>query len=238
VTIEGECKGWLPEKSQPDNRKCIFFWDGKVIEPGKAPTGKSTTVGGTTEDGLRHLSRWVLSVGGEVRIKYEVENAMRETWVNRDDKLPDHWFTISAVSLSGSKEVHDDDLGLLLGPAELTLVRLEYLPISDAGLAKVAQMKRLTDVYLKKSWVGDGAIPHLAKLPNLTTLDLSNTKLTEAGLKHLDELGRVTTLALQGLPVTDAVMPRLAELSCLADLDLTGTKVTDAGVRHLAKLDR
>jgi Protein kinase domain/Leucine Rich repeat len=233
VTIEAECKGWLPPQNQPDPRKCIYFWDGKVIAPLEAAAGSTTAVAGTTTDGVRHLAQWVLSVGGAIHIK----SNGKEFWLGPDHELPPGWFSISAVSLSGCKNVGDADMTRLTGPADLRVVRLEYLPITDAGLSHVAQNRNLTQLYLKHASIGDGAIPLLAKLTNLTLVDLSDTKITEAGLQHLDELGRVNTLSLANLPVSDAVMARLAELKYLSDLDLTGTRLTDAGARPLAKLE-
>jgi Leucine-rich repeat (LRR) protein len=237
ATIEGECKGWLPKESRPDNRECIYFWDGKVVEPNIAAEVANTKAVGIEKDSPRLLAEWVISAGGTVRVKYGAPNGIVEPWVGPNEPYPTAWFVVTGVNLNGCKQVRDSDLARCRGPGTvLTALQLEYTQVTDAGLAQVAQMQRLTEVSLCHSAIGDGAIPLLAKLPDLTTLYLSNTKLSEAGLKRLDELGKVAILALRDLPVTDNVMPHLAELSCLVNLDLTGAKITDAGLVHLAKL--
>ena len=44
---------------------------------------------------------------------------------------------------------------------------------------------RITQVDLRSSWVTDGDLALLAKLPNLTHLDLSLTRITDRGLQLL-----------------------------------------------------
>jgi Leucine-rich repeat (LRR) protein len=81
--------------------------------------------------------------------------------------------------------------------------------VTDAGVARACQLKKLKVLYL----AGD--------------------RITDAGLKPLSLLKQLTKLRLRSTLITDAGLQHLKGLTSLQRLYLTGTNVTDAGVKDL-----
>lgn len=118
-------------------------------------------------------------------------------------------------------------------------------------------------VDLQASWVSDGELALLAKLPKLRQLDLSMTRITDAGLRALraaseleevnlyyaelitDEgLGaargwpRLKRLNLRGTKASDNALEYLAATPELEWLDVGFSQVTDSGLYRLAALPK
>jgi Leucine-rich repeat (LRR) protein len=118
-------------------------------------------------------------------------------------------------------------------------------------------------VDLQASWVSDGELALLAKLPKLRQLDLSMTRITDAGLRALraaaeleevnlyyaelitDEgLGaargwpRLKRLNLRGTKASDNALEYLAAAPELEWLDVGFSQVTDSGLYRLAALPK
>ena len=124
--------------------------------------------------------------------------------------------------------------------AKLTeLTSLESLEISsnkrltDAGLASVKGMKRLSRLWLRGSRFTDAGLAHLSAMTNLSELYLDETQITDAGLVHLKGLTKLKKLNLSYTKVTDAGLVHLKGLTGLLELKLVDTRVTDAGVYEL-----
>jgi hypothetical protein len=59
------------------------------------------------------------------------------------------------------------------------------LPLTDASLKDLKQLKRLEALYLSNTQVSDAGLPDLAELKGLKTLYLSRTNVTDAGVARL-----------------------------------------------------
>ena len=92
---------------------------------------------------------------------------------------------------------------------------------------------RITGVDLHGSWVTDGDLAVLERLPQLRTLDLSYTHVSDLGLERLRPLKGVTDLNLRYAEhVTDEGLAHLKGWKKLEKIDVTGTKITDTAERQ------
>ena len=114
-------------------------------------------------------------------------------------------------------------------------------------------------VNLRASWVSDGDLLELARMPKLQRLDLSRTRISDKGLAYLKTASRLrevnlsyaerigdpahavikewkqlTRLSLRGTVVADETAAAAASLPVLETLDLADTIVGDPGVEALA----
>ena len=122
---------------------------------------------------------------------------------------------------------------------DLRELRIDRCGVTDADLAPIAGLTRLSRLHLTHTRITDAGLAHLAPLRDLVDLNLQTSRITGAGLAHLGGLTRLKTLNLTTTRVTDAGLPHLASLVALEDLTLDATGVTDAGLPPLlARLPR
>jgi hypothetical protein len=88
---------------------------------------------------------------------------------------------------------------------------------------------------LARTKVTDAGLAALKPLQRLTFLDLTDTAITDAALKELKGFPQLATLILSRTKVTDEGLAELKGLPALRSLNLMGTKVTNAGVAELKK---
>src|SRR5687767_11454746 len=118
---------------------------------------------------------------------------------------------------------------------------------------------QIVGVHLRASWVTDGDLLELARLPHLERLDLSRTRITDQGLAYLkaaknlrevnlayaekigDPAHAVVTqwkhlrrLNLRGTVIADETAASAASLPELEVLDIADTIVGDVGMEALA----
>jgi internalin A len=85
------------------------------------------------------------------------------------------------------------------------LTRLQYLGIwslSDARLANLKGLTKLTSLGLYGPQVTDARLAHLKGMTNLSFLHLHHTQVTDAGLAHLKGLTNLSELYIVGNQVT------------------------------------
>lgn len=140
-----------------------------------------------------------------------------------------------------------------LSGTSITSLDLRRTGITDAGLAKIAELTKLTRLqlpsYADNDADGDNAfwadahadrltdkgLEQLSKLEKLETLYLSGGGITDAGLKHLKSLKKLETLEIDYCSgVNGSGLEVIKELPELKNLNLTHTAVTNANLRHLA----
>jgi len=106
---------------------------------------------------------------------------------------------------------------------------------SAGGVATRDNAGRITRVDLRSSWVTDGDLAQLAKLPNLTYLDLSLTRITDHGMQQLKSAPAIVELNLYyAEQITDEGMAAVKGWKHLKRVNLRGTKVTDTTLGHLS----
>jgi len=148
---------------------------------------------------------------------------------------------LRGLKLAGSEgktTVDDDGLAALAELTELKAVALDKLWVSEVGLAHLKNSRKLEELYLAGTLVGDETPALLAEhFPRLKKLRISQTGLCDAGMDGLANLKALESLDIsECASLSDAGMEPLAELTNLAWLNLWRAPVTDAGVAHLAGL--
>jgi hypothetical protein len=113
----------------------------------------------------------------------------------------------------------------------------ERAPNNDDGIAHLAGLANLEELYLGATEVLGHGLKQLATLEKLRLLDLSYCPLTDSALEELPRLAQLETLYLQGTGVDDYELPRLAELPRLKVLDVAVTRVTAEGLAALGLLE-
>lgn len=116
-----------------------------------------------------------------------------------------------------------------------TLIELHVTtaPLTDAGLANIAELPALLHLDLSDCKIGDSGLGHLSALKELRTLDLEGTKVTDAGLQSLRGLEKLEWLNLDRTDVTGVRLDLLGALPNLRALSLSHTRTNDDGLSQL-----
>lgn len=108
-------------------------------------------------------------------------------------------------------------------------------PITDAGLAKLANLRRLSRLGVSGSAVSGAGLRHLVGMSELEWLDLSRTMVADEGLESLRSLPKLRLLDLSKTAITDKGLHVLGDLASLAFLEINGTLATAEGVERLKR---
>jgi Leucine-rich repeat (LRR) protein len=123
-----------------------------------------------------------------------------------------------------------------LADAPVLSIDLHNTRTTDADLAMLQGLSKLTNLNLYGTKITDAGLSHIGELRALEILNLNETSTTDSGLPALQRFIRLRELSLARTRVTDAGLPSLAGLVELRQLTLNGTQITDAGLVHLKKL--
>lgn len=161
----------------------------------------------------------------------------------------------------GGRIVSDEVLAPLIETDKLKRLRVEESSLSDATVAKLAQLNRLDLLYLTDAtglteagvlefgamtklrnlriggeMVTDRSIIDIANLKNLEALGLVKTNVTDTGLYSLQTLENLKELMLFATPVTDASFEMFRAFPNLKVLRLRQSAVTGQQASALARL--
>jgi hypothetical protein len=143
-----------------------------------------------------------------------------------------------SVTLIG-RQITDADLEPLAAFPGLEFVEFRFAGVTGPGLEHLRGLSRLQTLILDTTPVTDAGLACLADLKGLVSLDLAYCgQVTDAGVAHLTGLTRLRGLKLCDTQVTDAGLASLEGLTDLEELDLHLTSITDAGLAHLRRLAR
>ncbi|MBP7948188.1 MAG: protein kinase [Verrucomicrobiales bacterium] len=138
-------------------------------------------------------------------------------------------------------EVPDADLAFLRNNPALTELSLEGLPLTDAVLEHIKDLKNLrrlnisADLAQGSPFTGRG-LGELACRAVLTDLVVIGTRFDDAAACGLLAFPNLRTAALSSTAITDACLPTLCMHPGLESLEIDHTAVTDAGVAALAAM--
>jgi hypothetical protein len=133
----------------------------------------------------------------------------------------------------------DDVLFKLRGQTGIKTLHLGGATVTDKGLASVAE---LTDLRELAIWwatgITDAGMADLSHLPRLSMVDISLSKLTDEGIGKLGRLPMLEDLSVQGQSFSDQALIDLSRATHLKSLILrgNGSKVTEKGIEQLKKL--
>ena len=107
---------------------------------------------------------------------------------------------------------NDDDIALLASVAEQVFsLNLAGSTATEAGFARLAQLKNLRTLHAELSSISDASLQHLAELASLEYLNLYGTQVSDTGLAHLEGLPALKKLYLWQAPISYEVAMALQE---------------------------
>ncbi len=178
-----------------------------------------------SEDPDRRAAKYVLSIGGTIKIK---ENG-QERPIEATRDLPPGAFELTAVDSKLSPKVNDAGLAVFKNCQHITSLNLHSAHLTDAGLANFQNCQNLTDLHLGVTQATDAGLAHF-KNCKLTVLDLALTQVSDAGLAQFKDSQCLTSLSLHYTQIGDVGLAHLKDCKNLANLTLTHTNVTDSGL--------
>ena len=104
---------------------------------------------------------------------------------------------------------------------------------SDFEIA-LSKLPTLETVILAQTKLTDAQLARMPSMPRVSMLDLSDNELTNACLPHLMRMSSLQTLILDGNSLTDAAVPQLCELHGLRALSLQRTSLSRESFDTLA----
>ncbi len=108
--------------------------------------------------------------------------------------------------------------------------------VGDEDLDPLTCLYRLEGLNASDARITDAGLARLRDLRNLKELDLPGNAITDAGVAHLRGLKHLERLNLSQTAITDAGFVHLAALQNLRQLDFGSTRATGAGMKYLAGL--
>ncbi len=230
--------------------QCAITWDGGLVLPEKP----RPEVPAAKDDPQRAAALAVLEAGGSV----SGFTAKGDFTAAKVADLPAEPFVLSSVSLAklpGPFNKVCERLGKLphlnsfyahfspltdadlshLRDLDLTHVVLTGTRVTDASAPVVGSWRRLREIDLGSSQVGEATCRALGDLPELRVLKLDETLLTDTALAELARCLRLYWLQLGGCrAITGEGITRVSSLPHLRLLRLSGTSVDDQIVEVLA----
>ena len=106
----------------------------------------------------------------------------------------------------------------------------------DENVAAIGSIgQNVAQLNLSRTQITDAGLAPVGDLPRLTRLDLHETQITDAGLKHLSGLKNLQYLNLYETQVSDAGIAELGKIKGLKNVYLWKSKVTEKGAAQLQK---
>ncbi len=166
------------------------------------------TVPAPKKSGEADVVKWMLSVGGFVKIQTAGKKVLN---VKSLDALPDEKFQIQGAFFEGVEDFGDEELAKIKKLPHLDTLDLISTNISDAGLAALEKLPSIRTLALSRTSITDAGLEHLTALPNLRVLLLYRTHITDAGNEHLKKLTKLKTIELKKTELTEEGIKELQE---------------------------
>jgi Leucine-rich repeat (LRR) protein len=222
-----------------------------IIAACAAALAAHTTNARKQNEAVKAIMQW----GGEVVYDFEDESEGKRcmktrAWLRRclgDDVVSN----VTHVRLEPCSDAQLEELAKLTGLRHF--VSRDAHRLSDAGVARLAELAGLRSIYLAGSDLTDESFRVFGKLPQLERLHVARLRLSDAALSHLRNSARLRSLLLEddlllrrdghrsggnSGGVTDTGMRALAGLVNLEELDLRGSRITSNGAVELSGLTK
>jgi Leucine-rich repeat (LRR) protein len=151
--------------------------------------------------------------------------------------LPEARDQLTVLELQGSTI---DDAGLAVLPKfdKVEKLNIGTLNYSNEALANVAKMKNVTTLVMtrgaQKDKNTDAGMAHIAQMKQVVELYVDQAKFSTAGIAEIAKMTQLEKLSVGMISqFTDEHLEMLAPLVNLKYLDLTGSYVTDNGLKYL-----
>ena len=113
---------------------------------------------------------------------------------------------------------------------------LSDAPVTDAGLAALADFPKVERLILRRTAVTDAGFERFRGLTTLVELDLAGTKVADRGLGHLSGLTNLEFSVWRPQGLRTLELKELRALKGLRRLKLMRTGVTDDGLDELGRM--
>lgn len=150
--------------------------------------------------------------------------------LDRDDE-------VIRVNAHSDIAVANEEISAISCFPTLRCLELGGCQVSNASLARIAELHLLEWLVLDKTPVGDAGIANLGAMPSLRFLNLSRTRISDAAVEYLLRMRQLDTLFLGGTRITDEGFRRLAGHKSLRSLAVSD-RITDAGLFYLSGFSR
>ncbi len=130
--------------------------------------------------------------------------------------------SLESLHLSSCKDVTEQNIALLAEIPKLRQLSLHQIPMSDALLKTICQIRPLTELDLSETLVTDRHLETLTGHAILTHLNLRDTKITNAGVATLMSLPALRELDVRMNSVTEACIPLFYKHPSLRVVRITG----------------
>ncbi|MDG2126515.1 MAG: hypothetical protein P8K08_00830 [Fuerstiella sp.] len=163
---------------------------------------------------------------------------------------------LRSLDLSGAVGITDDGLKPLTDHAELRVLKLSRIPLTDAiadvitslpkleelsldgtGITEVTiqriakQRPGLKSLSIGSAHITDGVISSIVKFSDLEILEITKSAMTGASLVALSDLAKLKLIRLaDNVSMTNDAIMQLADVAALYHLDVTGTQFTAVGL--------
>lgn len=202
---------------------------------------------GVTDNGIQHLAKSSklcnvalfntrVTAGGLSHLP--ARDSIRILWIGgplvTDESLAqlDQLSNLSDLSIGDSRGITDAGMAHIANLRRLESLSIAKIPITDQGLQHLSSLTRLRSLTLRGEGVSDAGMQHIAQLTELVSLRLGETNVGDTGVTHLTALNKLGYLDLMPSAITDAGLQSLAKMSSLRHLAL-GRSVTRAGAVEL-----
>jgi hypothetical protein len=138
--------------------------------------------------------------------------------------------------LLDDSDITDASLAAIGRLSKLTTVRLSGPKVTDAGMAHVSNLRDLEVLILGRVAITDEGLRHIRNLKKLRILNVDSDRITDAGVAHIARLTNLEHLLINSSAITDAGVAYIAELTKLQSLDLSRGQITGTGLVHLKGL--
>lgn len=195
----------------------------------RTPSNTATTQparNNSNDDPDRRAAKYILSVGGTVRI-----NEIPEDYTDVRE-LPKSKFRLTSIWVSDSQKISDAGLAACGNCQHLTRLSMFNVPISAAGLEPFRRCPKLEILQFINVKLTDDGLAYFSSCKKLQTLQLLNVSATDAGLASFSGCRDLIHLAISGPEVTDLGLAAFKDCQNLESLSLTGTQVTEKGIGH------
>ncbi len=195
-------------------------------------------------------------VTAPVRKVGELNNTLLETKFNINEFNGNKWlFNMGEITDASVDEILKSKHGnrlwidqgrlspealLRLKPVHVVSIALINMPVSDAHLKALAQLKTIKLMRLfENPKLDNESLQCIRPMDNLTELMIRNDRVTDRGVNYLAGMNNLEILSLDRcINVSDKSLDVIEKLASLNRLSLAGTKVSKAGVLRIAKMKK
>lgn len=129
--------------------------------------------------------------------------------------------------------IKDDCLRSIAQLPNLRTLKVQEDNLHDEAINEILKHKNLEYLSIgSNSGITDDGVNKLMDLKKLRVLRLSADRVSDDGLRRVEQLKDLRVLDLNGTDITDKTVAKVSRLN-LQDLSLSGTNVSDDGVRQL-----